>query len=82
MLTKTDRTSKFKAIEVLRKVRVANLERLKEAHGTWAALGRATGHGGTFLIAIHSGRRNIGEVLARDIERQLKLLPLWLDKTH
>ena len=83
MLTKNDRNARFRAIEKIRLTRIKNLRDLCEIKyaSNWALLGRACGQAGTFLISLAgpNPRRNIGEVLARDLERSLGLPSGWLD---
>ena len=84
MLTFRDRQQKYKAIEQLRKTRILNVRKLATLYDTWAAFARALGQDPAFIagIAGPNPSRNIGEVLARDIERCLKLPSGYLDTTH
>jgi len=84
MLTKRDRAAKYEAIEELRQTRVDNLRELAKQYGSWSELARQCAHSVTFLIACAgpNPRRNIGEVLARDIERMLRLKAGYLDVKH
>ena len=83
MLTEKDRAAKYKSIEELRRWRAANVRKLK-GNGSWVELARRCGRSDGFMIAIAGDRprRQIGEVLARDLERVLGLPPGWLDETH
>lgn len=84
MLSTRDRQAKYKAFESIRKVRIANLRALAQTYGGWTALGQITGHSCSFLTAVAgpNPRRSFGEVLARDLERTLKLKPYYLDLAH
>jgi hypothetical protein len=82
MLTATDRRKKYTLIEDLRKRRMENLKLLVALHGTARALSRKIGCSESLLCHIVAGRRNIGEVLARDWEKQLQLPEGSLDQAH
>jgi len=57
-----------------------NLHRLIEQYGGPTALSKKLAHGGTsYMSQLSTGRRTIGEKVARQIERQLRLPALWLD---
>lgn len=81
MLQDKERRARLKGIERVRLIRIENLRRLCEMHGSWTALGRLTGHSSSFYgqVAGPNPRRTIGEVLARDIEQCLGLPSGWLD---
>ena len=81
MLTTRQREERNKVHESIRLTRVENLRRLMEGYGSWAELGRQTGHSVPFLchVAGPNPRRQIGEKLARDIEAALRLKSGWLD---
>lgn len=84
MLTRNDRRHAYKAIEATRLRRVKNLRRLQDLFGSTAELARHLGKAPSFVTAIcgPNPRREIGEVLARDIENALKLTTGWLDAEH
>ena len=79
MLSGADRKAKYKGIEDLRKRRIANLQTLVDAHDSQAAFARLYGCNESFISQILSGARNIGEVLARDIEVKFGMPCGWLD---
>lgn len=81
MLTKSDRAEKYRALERTRQTRIDNVRALAEAVGGWSELGKRSGQSATFLCSLAgpSPRRNIGEALARDIERALHMPNGWLD---
>jgi hypothetical protein len=68
-------------MEDVRRRRLENLRRIKGTLDSWAGLARLTGRSASFLVAIAGPHpsRSIGEKLARDLERVLKLPPGWLD---
>ena len=80
MLSRSDRKSKYKAIQDLRKRRIENLKTACELYPSQAAFARKVGMSESMLSQILCGARNMGEVLARDIERGLELPEGWLDK--
>jgi hypothetical protein len=84
MLTRSERGEKYKAIETVRRLRATNLRKLAEVLGSWAELGRQTGLASSYLtqMAGPNPTRSVGEVVARDIERALKLTERWLDRAH
>ena len=84
MLTTADRRREYRAIEAVRKTRVANIRALADLLGGWAALSRQTGKSASFLTALAgpNPRREIGEALARDIEQAMHLEAGWLDQNH
>jgi len=82
MLAARDRKAKYKGIEDLRRRRMENLQRLVDDHGSQAAFARVYGCGESFISQILSGSRNIGEILARDIEAKFALPHGWLDIRH
>lgn len=84
MLSKQDRATQYLDIETLRQTRIENVRLLADAAGSWVQLSKVTGRSESFLVAIAgpNPRRNIGEVLARDIERRLTLQTGWLDESH
>jgi hypothetical protein len=84
MLTLKDRKARYKAIERVRRNRIANIRKLAELYASWAEFCRVIGYDLSFIrkVAGDQPSRNMGEVVARDIERVLKLEPNWLDNTH
>jgi hypothetical protein len=82
MLTGADRKAKYKGIEDLRKRRMENLQKLVDTHDSQAAFARAYGCNESFISLLLSGSRNIGEVLARDIEVKFAMPHGWLDSRH
>jgi hypothetical protein len=86
MLTKRDRSEKYDAIEGLRKLRHLNLTNLCNVmcDGNKAAFGRLVGQSSALIGQLigPTPTRSIGEVLARDIERCLRLKSGYLDEAH
>lgn len=82
MLTDKDRREKYVAIEGLRLKRIANLRKLQGVFGSWAELARQTGKAASNLMAMAGPNptKAIGEVIARDLERILRLDHGWLDR--
>jgi len=80
MLSRADRKSKYRAIEDLRRRRIANLLLIRDAYESQGACARHLGLTEPFMSQILSGARNIGEVLARDIERAAGKPEGWLDQ--
>jgi hypothetical protein len=84
MLTRKDRKDKYQALEHARKLRVENVRKLTALYDSQADFARAIAQSEAFVsqIAGHNPSRNIGEALARDIERCLRLTEGWLDDAH
>lgn len=65
-----------------KQIRLENLRALiREARGT-ANLARTAGTDPNYLSQITTGRRNVGEDLARDLERGMKKPAGWMDQIH
>jgi hypothetical protein len=77
-------------VKSIYEIRVENLTQLVKQHGTQGALSRAVGISPTSVSRILAwregstdpGRKKLGERLARKIEAQLRLAPLWMDTMH
>jgi hypothetical protein len=84
MLTAANRKEKYKALEQVRRLRVANLRQCAELYDSWRQFAFALGIDPSFLHALAgpNPRRNIGDELARTLEEALKLSPGWLDEKH
>ena len=84
MLTDKDRAEKYRAIEGLPapRARIANLRKLQGVFGSWAEFGRQTGKAASNLMAMAGPNptKAVGEVIARDLERVLRLEAGWLDR--
>jgi hypothetical protein len=84
MLTKQERKQQYRAIEKVRLLRVKNLRALQDFYGSTAELSRRIGKAPSFVTSLcgPNPRRDVGEVLARDIEQLLHLSSGWLDQEH
>ena len=68
--------------ENIQKLRKDNLKRLIEKHGSQSAFGKAIKTSSTYISHILNGRRNLGPVLCRKIEKSLGIANDWMDSKH
>jgi hypothetical protein len=84
MLTKRDRKAGYKAIQEVQRTRAQNIRYWRDRAGGWTQLGKLTGMDPHRLMAVAGPNptRQIGEMLARDLETNWGLPKGWLDMSH
>jgi hypothetical protein len=84
VLTKKDRQAIYQGLEQVRRLRIENVRRLMAQFDRQTDFAKAIAQSEAFVsqIAGENPSRNIGEALARDIERCIGLPQGWLDEQH